>query len=99
MRKLYSFDADYYYGFVGGLFVAEKSDIEEMVGHNIYMGEIQGKHSEVQVEFEMSDFVVFSEDENIINMLIEKAGGNTICGYNPSERYKELKDDGFYDDE
>lgn len=47
-RKLYHF-SDYYdrSGDVEGIFTATDEHVERASGHEIYMGEIMGKHSEV----------------------------------------------------
>lgn len=79
-------------GDLNGLFVAEKSAVEKLIGKEIYFGEVLGKHSEIYGELEEGDLSVMSEDQDFISKLEEVFGAGTISGYNPLDYYEE--DDG-----
>lgn len=84
MLKLYKWYSDWgRIGSVEGLFVATDGEIEKLNGRTIHFGEILGKHSEVSIEFETSDFVVKSDDQVFINKLVEVMETTSISGYDP----------------
>jgi len=97
MKKLYKFS--WFCGRMGdldGIFVAEDSDVEALIGKNIYFGEVLGKHSEIHGILDAGDVVVKSDDQDFIAKFIEIMGDGTISGFNPLDYY-EPDDD--WDDE
>jgi hypothetical protein len=89
MRKLYSFGIDYgRQGYLEGLFIAEEKDVAELVGKEVYFGEVLGKHSEVVADMEESFFKVIDVPANVVQILEEKIGV-TISGYNPFDFIEE----------
>lgn len=102
MKKLYSFCLDYgRSGDLEGLFVAEESEISDIINKEVCFGEVLGKHSWVIAEMEESMFSVIDIPQEIINVLEEKIG-KTISGYNPLEyckRSKKEEDDENNDNE
>lgn len=81
---LWKYKIDYCYGYVEGLFIATELQINKLVNNTIYFGEIMGKHSEVEIEFENGDFTKIDLDSKTIEN-ITKLLGNTWSGYNPLE--------------
>jgi len=90
MKKLYEFNWDCgRMGALGGLFIAEESIVENLMGKKIYFGEVLGKHSEIYGHLEEKDLTVKSEDQDFIQKFIEIMGDGTISGYNPIDYYDE----------
>jgi hypothetical protein len=84
MKGLYKFEWDCgRNGNLEGLFIAEKADIEALVGTDVYFGEILGKHSEVQGEIEEDEITLITDDQAFIALIEEKIGEGTISGVNP----------------
>lgn len=80
-------------GEVEGIFIATEDEIDNyLVGQEINFGEILGKHSDVDIYFEKSDFECLDVSESTIKDLFRVFGSRTIAGYNPFERlYDYLK--------
>lgn len=92
MKKLYSFYWDCgRMGNLQGLFIAEQSEVDKILGKEVYFGEVLGKHSEVYGEIGDSDIEVVSEDQEKVEWL-EKLLGSTVSGYNPLDYYEETED-------
>lgn len=90
MKKLYKF----YWncgrmGDLEGLFVADEIDIEAAIGSEIYFGDVLGKHSDIGDKLSRGDLKVKSEDQELIDKLVELFGGNNISGYNPLDYISE----------
>lgn len=89
MKKIYEFNWDCgRMGELEGLFIAEESDIEKLIGKEIYFGEVLGKHSEIFGILEEKDLTVKSDDQDFIQKFIETMGDSTISGYNPIDYYE-----------
>lgn len=83
-KKLYKFYWDCgRMGNVEGLFVAYDYQIKNIIGKEIYFGEILGKHSEIGGVLNLNDLEVLSEDQEFIDKLIQIVGTMSISGYNP----------------
>lgn len=83
MKKLYSFSFEYYrVGLFEGLFFAEEEDLNNVIGKDIYFGEIFGRHSELVQNFEREDFKVVALSQETLSEL-NSYFGDTISGYNP----------------
>ena len=88
MKKLYQFD--WHCGRMGdldGLFIAEESEVNAIIGKNIYFGEVLGKHSEVSGTLDPEDIQVKTDDQEFIAKFIEIMGDGTISGFNPLDYY------------
>lgn len=93
MKYLYKFCWDYRRdGVVEGLFIAEETDVENLIGKNVYFGEILGKHSEVFGTIDKEDFEIISNDQELCDKLSRLTGG-TLSGYNPFEYIEEDYED------
>lgn len=89
MKKLYKFYSDYgRMGDLEGLFIADESDVDAVIGKEIYFGEVLGKHSDVS---EVMEREMFSEITVPIEALevLEKELGSTWSGFNPIDIYNE----------
>lgn len=67
-------------GDLNGIFIAKKEDVKNLIGKEVYFGEVLGKHSEVVWNFEEKDLEFVTDDEKVIE-LFEKH--NLTSGYNP----------------
>ena len=84
MRKIYEFYWDCgRMGILEGLFIADSEDVEQIIGDEIYFGEVLGKHSEVFGVLKEDDLTVKTEDQDFIEKFIAIFGDGTISGYNP----------------
>ena len=89
LKNLYSFYWDCGRGgSVEGLFIATPSEIEEITGKQIYLGEVLGKHSEVYGEINEGDIKLVSDDQDKVSWLGGLMVSNTISGYNPLDYYE-----------
>ena len=92
-KKLYSFELDYgRSGYLEGLFIAEEDEIKNLIGKEVYFGEVLGKHSEVYDDMTEEMFTVIDVPSEVVSILEEKVGAN-ISGYNPLEYYEEAEDE------
>lgn len=84
MKKLYSFSWSYpRAGCIEGLFIADDKAVAELIGKELYFGEVLGKHSELYGPLQKEDLTIDSEDQELIKSLKEAFGSSTLCGYNP----------------
>jgi len=84
MKAIYEFEWDCgRMGTVQGIFIAEKSMVEQKIGKEVYFGEILGKHSEIFGQLNEEDLVIKTEDQDFITKFEEIMGTGTISGYNP----------------
>ena len=80
-------------GYLRGLFIAPKSEVENIIGKEVYFGEVLGKHSEIFGELESSDLEQINASDGLIKELLELFGEN-VSGYNPLEyAYEDEEDD------
>lgn len=99
MKKLYSFYWDCgRSGNLSGLFIAEESEVDNILGKEVYFGEVLGKHSEVYGTVDAEDIEIVSEDQEKVEWL-ENLLGSTVSGYNPLDYYYEPEDDDEEDEE
>ena len=85
IKKLYGFNFDCgRMGSLEGLFIANETDVQKVIGSELYFGEALGKHSEISGPLEDSNLKVVSEDQDFINKLRDLLG-DTLSGYNPLE--------------
>lgn len=93
MKKLYSFYWDCgRMGNLQGLFIAEESDVEKILGKEVYFGEVLGKHSEVYGTVDAENIEVVSSDTEKVEWL-ESILGSTVSGYNPLDYYDPCDDE------
>jgi hypothetical protein len=89
MKKLYSFELDWgRMGSLDGLFIADEQEIKDIIGKEIYFGEVLGKHSEVFDTMTEEMFEAIDLPEDVVKLLEEKVGA-TLSGYNPLDYVEE----------
>lgn len=72
MKCLYRFNLDYgRMGSLTGLFVASPEKIKNLIGKEVYFGEVLGKHSDVFSIMEESDFKLLTDDQDFISKFIQ----------------------------
>jgi hypothetical protein len=76
MKKLWKIEWDLWYGALYGIFIATDEEVKSLIGKELYMGEVNGKHSEVCWTVEDGDIELFSDDEYVISCI-------KPFGYNP----------------
>lgn len=90
MKAIYEFYWDCgRMGELTGLFIADISEIDKLIGEEIYFGEVLGKHSEIYGELEEKDLTIKSKDQEFIQEFESIMGEGTISGYNPLNYYNE----------
>ncbi|PAJ68663.1 hypothetical protein CJF42_26265 [Pseudoalteromonas sp. NBT06-2] len=75
-------------GNLEGLFTANISDVENIIGKHIYFGEVLGKHSDINGVLEKSDIEMLSDDQKFIEKFETIMGSGTISGINPFDYYE-----------
>lgn len=95
MKAIYKFHWDVgRMGNLNGLFIAEKDDVEKIIGSHIYFGEVLGKHSEVYGDLNEEDLEMKTDDQEFISKLQKILNvESTISGYNPFDYYEEEDED------
>lgn len=89
MRKLYKFYSDYgRQGELEGLFIAEEKEVKNIIGKNVYFGEVLGKHSDVEETMTEDMFTEINVGEHALAVL-EQELGTTWSGFNPVEIHEE----------
>lgn len=66
MKKLWKFEWDSDYAFIGGLFVATDEEVQSLIGKEIYIGEYEGKHSEVYGTVEKDEITLVSDNPIVV---------------------------------
>jgi len=89
MKKIYEFFWDCgRMGILEGLFIADSEDVKQIIGQEVYFGEVLGKHSGIFDTVTEDDLTVKTEDQDFIEKFIEIFGEGTISGYNPFDYYE-----------
>lgn len=80
-RVLARVEADCYYGVISGLFICEERDIKRAIGKTVQVGEVLGKHSEVEFDLRESEVDIFEFGEDVLVRLEAMFGSTLLCGY------------------
>lgn len=75
-------------GDLEGLFFAKQSDVDKLIGKEIYFGEVLGKHSEVYGNIEKEDITKINVTSDVVAELKKNFKHDTISGYNPLDYYE-----------
>lgn len=67
-------------GDVSAVFVASDEDMKNLMGKEVYFGEILGKHSNIVGIMEESDFTRITDDPLVVNLFLEH---DLSTGHNP----------------
>ena len=87
MKGIYKFNR--YFGKMGelkGVFVADSDEVENIIGVDVYFGEVLGKFSEIQGTIRKEHVILVTEDPIAVE-IFEKY--NLSSGYNPIEYHEE----------
>lgn len=80
-KSIYKLDMKYgRMGTLYGTFAASDEEIEKLYGHELYLGEILGKHSEVTLTLEPNGLIKLSDDADVVAMAIKY---DLLGGINP----------------
>lgn len=75
-------------GSLDGVFFVEPAIIRALIDHEVHLGEVLGKHSEIEYTFDPSDFTIYDVTEQTVADLAPVLdSGYTMSGINPIERY------------
>jgi hypothetical protein len=86
MLKLYKFFEDCgRMGDLEGMFVADDERVDAVEGLTIYLSDVLGKHSEIEVELGSSNIKVMSDDPPLMHQLMAVFPNGTLSGINPLE--------------
>lgn len=89
MKKLYKFYSNWgRMGDLEGLFIADEQDVKNIIGKEVYFGEVLGKHSEVEDTMTEEMFTAINIPQDALETL-EKELGTTWSGLNPIDIYEE----------
>lgn len=80
-------------GDIDGIFIADKEDVQSAYGKHIYLGEVLGKHSEVCGDIDQGDIEIVSEDQIVIEMLLNIFPDGCISGFNPLDYIEETNEE------
>lgn len=96
-EKLYEFSWDNGYGCLNGFFLAEETDVKNLIGKTLYFGDALGKHSSIEFELEEFDITLITDDQEFI----EKAKKYNVApsGYDPFDYIADEDEDEEDDDE
>ena len=67
-------------GDVSAVFVASDEDMKNLMGKEVYFGEILGKYSNIVGIMEESDFTRITDDPLVVNLILED---DLSTGHNP----------------
>ncbi|QYG88322.1 hypothetical protein [Bacillus atrophaeus] len=87
-KYLWKFGWGFSYGGVEGLFAATEEEVADLIGKEVYFGDILGKHSEVYGEIEEGEIKKVGLDPETVAK-VSAVLGDTWSGYNPLYYVKE----------
>ncbi len=83
MKNLYSFYWDCgRQGEVNGVFLATEEEVNNVIGKEIYFGEILGKHSEIYGKLEKNEIKIITDNQDFLKMA-EDLKIDLSSGFNP----------------
>lgn len=96
MLKLYEFFADFgRMGEVEGMFIEHDHIVDSKIGETVYLGEVLGKHSDIELDLKRENFSVKSDSQDFVKEMVQVLGYD-ISGFNPIKILRE--DDDEYDE-
>lgn len=85
-KAIYQFHEDFgRMGEISGTFIEDKELVETVLGHQheVYLGEVLGKHSDISVELNEHNVTMLSDNPEHIKLLREIFNSDNISGMNP----------------
>jgi hypothetical protein len=91
MRGLYKFHWDCgRQGDLRGIFTAEAEEAADLIGKEVYFGEVLGKHSEIYGVVEKDELTLLTEDQSFVAKFDEFG---CASGFNPIVTYREAHEE------
>ena len=84
-------------GELEGAFFATEQELERVLGSDICLYDVLGKHSEIEVELERDQFTELDISEESIAVITKKLG-ITLSGINPINEAEEQNEELWEDD-
>jgi hypothetical protein len=96
-KKIYKFREHYgRMGMLSGVFVADADDVARVMGKDVYLGEVLGKHSDVTVTVSRENLREVSDSPVIVAFFEKELGGGV--GTNPIETWLDSDENGEFAD-
>lgn len=84
-------------GSLSGLIAVSQADIDNIVGEDVYFGEVLGKHSDITVRIGLDAFTLIDIPEEYVQKIVDSAGGgHCISGYSPFDYWERVDDDEYW---
>jgi len=97
MKGIYKFEQDYgRMGYLDGVFIAESVDVKQMLGNEVDLGEVLGKHSEVITTMTSDNITLLTDDQDFIKTFSDILSDTFEAGINPMGYYLDAVADGCY---
>ena len=72
MKKLFKFYENCgRMGDLSGIFIAEQEDVDKLLGKEIWLGEVLGKHSGISVTIDADSITALTDDQDFIEKFEE----------------------------
>ena len=98
MKKLWTWDVDCgRMGELSGAFFATEQELERVLGSDVCLYDVLGKHSEIEVELEREQFTELEISEQSVKVITDKLG-TTLSGINPINEAEEQNEE-LWEDE
>ena len=98
-KGIYTFEVEFgRMGDLTGIFIADETDIQRVIGKEVYFGECLGKHSDIECLIKEDHFQLLSNDQDFITKFEEILGTGTISGYSPFDYIEDDEDESEDDD-
>jgi hypothetical protein len=88
-KGIYKFEIDCYYSEISGLFISTSKEVKKAMGKTLHLGEVAGKHSDVEVDLDSGCIKLVSEKEDAV-VMFEELG--LEIGTNPIEELAEQEE-------
>lgn len=94
MKGIYSFYLDCgRSGSLEGIFVADSADVANIIGNEVYFGEVLGKHSEVVADIDAGSIELETNDQDFISKFEVVFGEGFESGFNPLNYWDDSTDE------
>lgn len=100
MKAIYKYNENFgRMGYLSGVFIEDSDKTKEMLGSNVYFGEILGKHSEIVGTMSNKTLTFVTADPTIIQLFeeFELSNGTNPFDYLDSEELENFREDKDFD--
>jgi hypothetical protein len=85
--KLYRYHEDFgRMGYLSGTFVADDKDVAKVFDDSVYLGEVLGKHSDINAYIDDKTLTILTDDQDFIRKFLMYQCGS---GHNPVAAFLE----------